>query len=319
MTNRTYGGIAVVSLAGLLGACGGDDSSSGGQPPLPEPLTYQEIVSSYVNSDFSATGDSLDGVWVLVSTSESTGVPESDFDETETDVNIVTTILSMRESDDGDSVSLMACAAGVEESGSGSRFFPRRGSDGFTADIELNDADENSILDFDESDVNGVFDSPTTIIVETNGGELGEGELSFGAFATFIKLSDTYTDSIGTVSIDGEERDTACLAFGRSDRLNEVSDEGEIFNFEQEVLSIEFSEGDFLEGLISGSVNGPGDFDDFFEADLTFPQLVASDNEGLLTVVDQGPFDFSGSAQIEIPEEDVVSIEFDISLDRFLN
>lgn len=301
-----------------LAACGGDSDNDADNNS--EPKSYEEFVSFYEKHDFPATGDSLDGVWVVVEKAETSSTFWTEEGDTYSSVEnkMIVGVYAIKESESGDALYYQSCAKEPEESSY------------FDFSVVFNEAGERESLVDDSSGIAFAdFSSPTQITFveeETSADDEPIGGYFYTRMAkwnsSWIKISDAYKESIGSITLDGETHNSACFSFERVYRDEAGVEDTESFSYEQEFVGVMFNETDFIKGVIYDTVSGSGDYDDYFEAEINvynpseFIDPAGSDGEaGFLTLINAGAINFSGESDLKLDDGREMNIKFDFNLE----
>ncbi|PCJ12146.1 MAG: hypothetical protein COB04_18115 [Gammaproteobacteria bacterium] len=343
--------LMVALLAVTLGACGGDSGgdSGGGNAGLSssddgseieeadifdaidksEPRTFRELVSFYEGSEFLATESSIEGVWISISGRETrvtTRLPAVGV-EVETVVEeTAITIVSFEDVGDDNAFLFANCASGVDDPFASN------------APVIRDSSGQIEGLLFNGREV--LFVSPLTLALEVILSEVNDesvvevnGNLVASSFTTetqtsleFVKISDTFTESVGSIIVDGVLRPSSCLSLRRLNASFRGSDDAAVVVGEEEDLQIGLNDVGHFVGILSSGVPVSGEGEDRFQADFSLDRALLTETvegvdgeAGFLTFFEDGPLDFSGESQIFVSEDETISVEFDFSLRDFLN
>ena len=323
MKNVSYKVLVVTLASFVLGACGGD--SDGDDEKDVAEMTYEEVVASYENSNFPVSGEgSLDGVWVRINADEASIIEDFGTGDTidgesihhiESDgKRIEIEIWSIKENLADGTLVLNKCSTEPDNN-----FIT-------PFDVILDDDGNREFLNYFGEEFASI-DSATKISIleeeySNNGGESTSISSFTGrSIGALIKISDTYKESIGTITVDGESRDTSCFVIEYVTWTEEELEEGEVSKSTTESVGVMFNEEGFIDSDIYDTVGGSGDYDDYFEAELyvynpeEFIDSEGSDGEaGYLELSEEGPLTFSGESEVILQFGGAINISFDFNL-----
>ena len=302
-----------VAASALLSACGNDSDDNS---PSNNSNKADEFVATLESADFAVTADSLDGTWVAVSNTAATYSATTQ-NLSEEDVFSFTSveIFMIDESEDGASVSVQSCS---EED-----------NNPVTLDLDQNTGsfqitEESNLIDDLQGSALVIVESNTKLTVgEFNTEEIGSSYSENGtSTSTLIKISDSFTRSFGTVSVNDTTTTASCFYYetGAGDinlTENGATQQG---GYSYEHIDIQTPKG-YTE--LSHSTGTSGDFLDTEYSDLftVWPTFIDadSDDEGTSSVInisENGPLNYAGSAEFT---ESEATTTFNINLSLLNN
>ena len=302
--------------------------------------------TSYENSNFPVSGEgSLDGVWVAVYNVESSAVGDlgpqeslpapivtegGDFAPITIGAGDITGGESIHIESDKKSIDIEILS--IKENLADGTLLVNDCSiepvSGFGVPLDVisdDDGNRKSLSVFGEEIAS--IDSATKISIledeySYDGGDSASTSSStYRSVGALIKISDTYKESIGTITIGGESRDSSCFAIEYVTRIEEIVENDEVSNSTQEFVGVMFNEEDFIKGEIYDTISGSGDYDDYFEAEFyvydpeEFIDPAGSDGEaGYLELSEDGLMNFSGESEVILRFGGAINISFDFNL-----